>query len=139
MRATDPVPKIQTPCPVYRVPLHRARCTAPESPPPFAGAPQQHKAQSISDSEEDPGDPEPAQIFLDAVREGDLAPRRVDILDPQQEASAPLPRQPVTQQRRQRMAKVKLPGGRRGETAYDHGCKLSAVLDMLPDQVVSCG
>ena len=67
-----------------------------------------------------PIDPEPGEIIKDRRFIFGAAARGIDILDPHQEAPAVRPGQPPASQRRQRMAAVEPPGGRRGKARHDH-------------------
>ena len=71
------------------------------------------------------GQAQPGKVSADAIDELLLAARRVGIVDPQQEAAAPLLTAPLRQhpvvQRRAQVAHVQVPGGRRRETGDDGG------------------
>src|SRR5438309_10767728 len=55
-----------------------------------------------------PGDPEPADVFINGSLEFRPAPRRIDILDAQQKSSASLTRQIEIQERRIGVAEMKV-------------------------------
>jgi hypothetical protein len=63
--------------------------------------------------------PQPVEIATDRFDEPLLAPCRIGVVDPQQEASALRPREHPVVQRRADVADVQPAGGRGGETGYD--------------------
>src|SRR6266581_130428 len=62
-----------------------------------------------------PDDPEPGQILVDRSLEFRPAAARIDVLDPEQEPAAGLPRQIEIQQRRKSVAEMQIAVRARGK------------------------
>ena len=67
-----------------------------------------------------PAQPQPFKVSQDFRHQFGPAAGAIDVLDPQQELSAPVPRQIVRHDRRIGMAQMQLAVGTGGETGADH-------------------